>query len=83
MNFRLLFFVLFPFVVFAQTPPTANFTGNPLSGCIGSPVNFNSKPLVFFANLYDNSYTKMEIYDSRGRIVDRQTFSMDYNLYIH
>ncbi len=56
MNFRLLFFVLLPFAVFAQTPPTANFTGNPLSACIGSPVNFNSTSVVGSAPITSYSW---------------------------
>lgn len=48
---------------------------------VANSASTNSKPIVFTANLFDNSYAKMEIYDSRGRIVERHTFTTDDNLY--
>ncbi len=48
---------------------------------IANSASTNSKPIVFTANLLENSYAKMEIYDSRGGIVERHTFTTNDNLY--
>jgi hypothetical protein len=48
---------------------------------IANSASSSNKPIVFTANISENSYAKMEIYDSRGRIVERHTFTTDDNLY--
>lgn len=48
---------------------------------IANSASSSIKPIVFTANLSGNSYAKMEIYDSRGRIVEKHIFTTDDNLY--
>ncbi|MFN6074822.1 MAG: PKD domain-containing protein [Fluviicola sp.] len=62
-----LLLVIIPFLAFSQTPPTANFTGNPLSACIGSPVNFNSTSIVGTAPITSYSWDFGDGFSSTGQ----------------